>query len=52
MFSYVFDSDDSVVDIVADETLSHISTKRDDYGEAVADPGGGPGARPPPFGDT
>ena len=29
MFSFVFDSDDSVVDIVADEMLSHISTKRD-----------------------
>ena len=33
MFSFVFDSDDSVVDIVvADEMLSHISTKRDDSG--------------------
>ena len=32
MFSFVFDSDDSVVAIVADEMLSHISTKRDDSG--------------------
>ena len=30
----MFDSDDSVVDIVADEMLSHISTKRD-YSGAV-----------------
>ena len=28
----MFDSDDSVVDIVDDEMLSHISTKRDDSG--------------------
>ena len=32
MFSFVFDSDNSVVDIVADEMLNQISTKRDDSG--------------------
>ena len=32
MFSFVFDSDNSVVDIVADEMLSPISTKRHDSG--------------------
>ena len=33
-FSFVFDSDDSVLDIVAYEMLCHISTKRD-YSGAV-----------------
>ena len=32
MFSFVFDSDDSVLDIVAYEMLCHISAKRDDSG--------------------
>ena len=31
VFSFVFDSNNSVVDIVADE-INHISTKRDDSG--------------------